>query len=123
VPKKGYKQTDEHRAKGAMSRIGSRNSRWRGGVTQSDALACHRQAKREWLTEQKDRPCGRCGGRFPAYVMDFHHRDSATKLFTVGRTATRGYDGLVAEIAKCDLFCANCHRIVEWEEKRKWEVA
>ena len=119
MPKKGYKQTAEHRAKGARARTGSGNPRWRGGVTQSEALACHREAKREWLIEQRSRPCARCGGEFPPYVMEFHHRDRSTKLFAVVKTATRGYDGLITEIEKCDLLCANCHRIVEWEEKQE----
>lgn len=121
MPHKGYKQTSEHRAKGAAARVGAKNPRWKGGSAM--ALACHREAKREWLVSQKIRPCDRCSGSFPAYVMDFHHRDPATKLFTVGQTATRGYEGLMAEIAKCDLLCANCHRIVEHEKRRSKEAA
>lgn len=115
MPRKGYKQTAEHRAKGAEARRGPRNSRWKGGPLV--ALDCHREAKREWLAGQKNNPCQRCGGSFPPYVMDFHHRDPKTKLFTVGRTASRGYAGLLDEIAKCDLLCANCHRIVEHEKR------
>lgn len=77
----------------------------------------HRAKKKSWLAEQKNHPCSRCGGRFPACVMDFHHRDPSTKLFSVGQNLHFSEARLVAEIAKCDLYCANCHRIIEHEEK------
>jgi len=52
-----------------------------------------------------------CGRTFPAFVMDFDHRDG--KQFEIGTGQARGYGikTLVAEIAKCDLVCSNCHRI------------
>lgn len=61
----------------------------------------------------------RCGGTFPPCVMDFHHRDPSTKAFglSVGECASRSTTDVMAEIAKCDLLCANCHRIVEHEEQ------
>lgn len=54
--------------------------------------------------------CEDCGySRCPA-ALEFHHRDASTKEFGVG-----GFDGsphrLLAEIQKCDLLCANCHRV------------
>lgn len=66
----------------------------------------------------KSVPCARCGGSFPVVVMDFHHRDPATKLFTVAAGNRRKLTDVIAEIAKCDVLCANCHRIVEWGESR-----
>ncbi len=44
----------------------------------------------------------------------------------VGRMVTFGYgkDALRDEIAKCDVLCANCHRMVHYtppkEERRQW---
>ena len=54
--------------------------------------------------------CEDCGySRCPA-ALEFHHRDASTKEFGVGN-----FDGsphrLLAEIQKCDLLCANCHRV------------
>ncbi len=63
------------------------------------------------LTKAKDKPCADCGGRFPAYVMDFDHLDGAEKLFDVGRARKHSWRIIEAEIAKCELVCANCHRI------------
>jgi len=45
------------------------------------------------------------------YVFDFDHRDPLQKLFSIS-TMYKGvsYASLNAEMDKCDLVCANCHR-------------
>ena len=57
-------------------------------------------------------PCVDCGVLYPPYVMDFDHRDPSTKIDKVSRLAsqTTSRERLLAEIEKCDLVCANCHR-------------
>jgi hypothetical protein len=56
------------------------------------------------------RPCVDCG-ETDAVVLEFDHRDGAHKLKTVGAFArSQDWDGLLAEIAKCDVRCVNCHR-------------
>lgn len=76
-----------------------------------------RKAKRrsEMLATLKNVPCMDCGGVFPPCVMDFDHRDPSTKTkrfrspgMMAARTSLAEFE---AEIAKCDLVCANCHRI------------
>lgn len=69
---------------------------------------------RRIILEAKNRPCMDCGGRFAPDVMDFHHRDPATKVRNIGDWASDGpysVDGLVEEMEKCDLLCSNCHRL------------
>lgn len=66
--------------------------------------------RRALIAELKNEPCADCGGKFPAVCMDWHHRDPATKDRTFHRM-TSGLERFHAEIAKCDLLCANCHRI------------
>jgi len=76
------------------------------------ALA-HKERMRAILREAKGRPCADCGNQYPPYVMDFDHRDGETKLFNVSALNSHRWvsiDVLFAEIAKCDLVCANCHR-------------
>jgi Zn finger protein HypA/HybF involved in hydrogenase expression len=52
-----------------------------------------------------------CGGSFAPYVMDFEHRDPATKSFWIlQRAGSVSTARLEAELAKCDIVCANCHR-------------
>jgi len=72
-----------------------------------------RYAERLALTDElKDVPCADCGVRFPSVCMDFDHRDPNTKEFNISRSlAHRSWESILAEIAKCDVVCANCHRI------------
>ena len=59
----------------------------------------------------KQRPCLDCGDRFPSCSMDFDHRDPGTKRYTISRMIGRaGEARIMAEVAKCDIVCANCHR-------------
>lgn len=61
------------------------------------------------LIEYKGGRCVDCGGIFPACCYDFDHlRD---KKFELGWSMGRRIDVLKAEADKCDLVCANCHRI------------
>lgn len=66
---------------------------------------------RKLIAAAKDRPCADCGGTFPLVCMDFDHRDPAAKLYTISNGLQRSHASLIAEIAKCDVICSNCHRI------------
>jgi len=80
----------------------------------------HTQAKRAYLDCIKlSSGCARCGGRdWPARVFDFHHRDPSTKDIPPHRLPhDAGWKRLLLEIAKCDVLCANCHRVVELERE------
>lgn len=65
------------------------------------------------MVSLKDAPCADCGGRFDTCCMDFDHRAGTQKLHNVGSMFAHHYSLqlILAEIAKCDLVCANCHRI------------
>lgn len=56
--------------------------------------------------------CMDCGGQFPAVCMDYDHV-RGTKAAGVTQLAARraAWDSILAEIEKCDLVCANCHRL------------
>lgn len=71
--------------------------------------------KRQLVTDAKNVPCKDCGIRWPACAMDLHHHSRGDKLFPIGPAiASVGYSKLLEEIAKCDVLCANCHRIRTW---------
>jgi hypothetical protein len=72
----------------------------------------HRLKRLALLREARMRPCMDCGfkPRIPAQ-MHFDHRDPATKRFGVTQGIGRAPALLEAEIAKCDLVCANCHAL------------
>ncbi len=55
-------------------------------------------------------PCLDCGETDPR-VLEFDHRDGTEKLKAVSAfTHSQDWDGFLAEIAKCDVRCVNCHR-------------
>ena len=58
----------------------------------------------------KEKPCADCKHEFPFYVMDFDHV-SGEKEGEVSRLANVSLKKALAEIKKCDVVCANCHRI------------
>lgn len=65
------------------------------------------------LFELKNKPCMDCGVKYPPYVMDFDHRDPSEKEFNVCMMRRRrmAFSKIVAEAAKCDVVCSNCHRL------------
>jgi len=63
------------------------------------------------LAELRTVPCFDCGRTFPYFVMQFDHRDAANKRCVVTQMVGRaGTATILAEVAKCDVVCANCHR-------------
>lgn len=73
---------------------------------------------KEELAALKSFPCADCHGVFPPYVMDFDHLDATLKRFDVGRARKYSLDEIKREIAKCELVCANCHRIRTHERRQ-----
>lgn len=57
-------------------------------------------------------PCADCGGFFPAVAMDWDHV-SGDKHLRVSLMCKEDYsmERILAEIAKCELVCSNCHRV------------
>lgn len=80
-------------------------------VTVSKNNQRYRPAIRKLIRETKNVPCMDCGISYPYYVMDFDHRED--KKYTVGRLAGSFYslETIRREMDKCDVVCANCHRI------------
>jgi hypothetical protein len=79
----------------------------------------HRANLRAIVDEHKaENGCQVCGESDPI-VLDLHHRDPAAKHPNLRHKGPRtggthllglGRATLLAEIAKCDVLCANCHR-------------
>lgn len=66
-----------------------------------------------FINNLKNKPCLDCGIIYPAFVMDFDHRKGEEKINNVARLVRDGWskEKILLEIDKCDLICANCHRI------------
>lgn len=86
-------------------------ARYDENIPQVRAWAAARVERvRTILHDLKDRPCADCGNRFPPECMDFDHIRGEKRA---GIAQIAHYKGAVleAELAKCELVCANCHRI------------
>lgn len=70
-------------------------------------------AAKQWMNEIKSKPCCDCGGTFEVCCMDFDHKENTEKSYNIGSMFAHHYSRELIEIelAKCDLVCANCHRI------------
>lgn len=73
------------------------------------------EAAQKIINEAKSVPCTDCHRSYPPYVMDFDHLDPNEKEFNISAIRSnvysiKGLTRLKAEIAKCEVVCANCHR-------------
>lgn len=68
--------------------------------------------REKYLTYLKKQSCVDCGEDNPI-VLDHDHRDNTVKINSVSKLITMGYgwNTVLTEIDKCDIRCANCHRI------------
>ena len=70
----------------------------------------NREKCRRAIQKLKEKPCADCNNKFPYYVMDFDHtgekKETVSKLVRIGAIRRA-----IEEIKKCEVVCANCHRI------------
>lgn len=80
-----------------------------------EALHAQRQW---WFAYKKTRYCERCGESHPA-CLQFHHRDPTQKAFELSKVTYKTYsrERIMAEVAKCDVLCANCHAIEHSDDR------
>ena len=82
------------------------------------------QSRRDLINKIKtDRGCVVCGYSAHPAALDFNHV-RGEKLFNVSQDPKVAKEKLLAEIDKCDVLCANCHRVHtyehrHWHSKRK----
>ena len=77
------------------------------------AVRKRRRRIREKAIEYKGGRCQICGYGKCSEALEFHHLDSSGKDFGISdRGHTRSWKRITAELDKCVLLCANCHREV-----------
>ena len=64
---------------------------------------------RELRANLKSVPCGDCSNEYPSYVMDFDH--TAQKKRSLSRVSYLSEACILDEASRCEITCANCHRI------------
>lgn len=60
--------------------------------------------------------CAQCG---LTDQLEFDHKDSSTKAFTIGDSWTKPLSEIEAELSKCQLLCKDCHLDKTCAEKCK----
>ncbi len=68
----------------------------------------------------EEHPCVDCGNSDPR-VLEFDHRDPSEKDFSVLEMVFLSPARIRREISKCDVRCANCHRIRTAEQFQTWK--
>src|SRR6478752_4482330 len=75
-----------------------------------------KQDNRIWLIKYlQEHPCESCGNS-DIEVLEFDHLDRELKGGEVSRFLTCSLERLQAEVTKCRVLCANCHR--KWTRKQ-----
>lgn len=65
-----------------------------------------------WYNSLKSGPCADCGGRFHAEAMHWDHLPEFKKNNCLSILLRKhNKSGIVEEIKKCELVCANCHAV------------
>jgi len=77
-------------------------------------------ALKQWMIEIKSQPCQDCSGTFEICCMDFDHRPGTVKSYNIGSMFAHHYSRelIEEELKKCDLVCANCHRVRTRNKRR-----
>jgi hypothetical protein len=71
-------------------------------------LSINRALLHEYLREH---PCVDCGNTNPV-VLEFDHVDRSNKAYQISdMIGNYKWEAIVVEIAKCEVRCANCHKI------------
>jgi len=56
--------------------------------------------------------CIDCGEKYPHWMLDFDHKPGYTKVDSPTQILRRySWEKAILELEKCDVVCANCHRI------------
>ena len=77
-----------------------------------------RKKIKEYIRQVKSTERCACGEARVA-CLDFHHKDLTSKRFGLSDGDKHSIKDIDAEIRKCIIVCANCHRILHAEEVRQ----
>lgn len=99
-----------------------RQTAQKGRKVRMNCRECTRKRNEDYLRDRRalvddiktSTGCADCGLVLPDHpeIYDFDHRPGEPKVASVAKLMTKGtVEQILEEIAKCDVVCANCHRI------------
>lgn len=74
-----------------------------------DAARANRQRTIDFINKVKSNPCADCGKVYHPICMDFDHIED--KVGNISQMKYFSIPKISEEIAKCEVVCANCHRL------------
>jgi hypothetical protein len=81
------------------------------------------EARRDWINFYKlEHGCADCGFNKHPAALDFDHRPGTIKFFNIKHGYGYGWSRLMDEVAKCEVVCANCHRIRTVKRREGGEI-
>jgi 5-methylcytosine-specific restriction endonuclease McrA len=87
-------------------------------------ISCREAAKRSQKRnatiikdEKLKRGCENCGYKKHHVALDFDHIDPTIKRRDIAKMHTTNVKALKEEMQKCQVLCANCHRIKTYEQR------
>ena len=91
------------------------------GVMQSPKIKSNKKKKYDSISKQVNdfkvkKGCVMCGYNENPIALDFHHFNKKMKENNVSsffKSSWKQFEKIKDEIKKCEVYCANCHRIEE----------
>jgi len=98
---------------------------------------CEKAYKKEWDTKRSNElkdflfeylsanQCVSCGTK-DILVLEFDHKEPKEKSFNIGKAVGGkerliNLEQLIAEVAKCDVMCRNCHQRKTHRDNNSWK--
>jgi hypothetical protein len=91
----------------AAQRRYAASPKWKNQILARKAEYQRRNA--DYVNRLKAAPCTDCGVSYPPWVMHFDHLGDKDASISSLVKRTVSIARLAAEIAKCEIVCANCH--------------
>lgn len=93
-------------------------------VSYTERTRLRKKQIRGFIRSLKNKPCHDCQQSYPYYVMDFDHKEPNKKIINPSQICTLGWgeEKILEELGKCDLVCANCHRIRTHKRQKEFLV-
>lgn len=127
-PKTYAPRNHEHRAASRHRfRTSEKGKAYDKAYSQSDAAKISRgkfyrkriRQIREFLADYKlKHGCKDCGYRARYEALDFDHLPQFKKSFQLSQVNAHSQERLLREISKCEVVCANCHRVRTADRKK-----
>lgn len=84
----------------------------RCSLCNNERMRVKHQEMAQKAMQYKGGKCVSCGYDSCRAALEFHHLDKSSKEFNPSKGYKRSWEVLKAELDKCVLLCANCHREV-----------